>query len=82
MVFKEEHNCCLFFFEEKIHQANAAAARAKKLQKPRVSRQPVCLRETFACFVFVYAFVLEHVIPVWAIYFNIHVSLMLIYNVS
>ncbi|XP_067045131.1 nuclear factor related to kappa-B-binding protein-like isoform X4 [Acropora muricata] len=25
---------------EKIHQANAAAARAKKLQKPRVSRQP------------------------------------------
>lgn len=78
MVFKEEHNCCLFFFEEKIHQANAAAARAKKLQKPRVSRQPVCLRETFACFVFVYAFVLEHVIPVWAIYFNIHVSLMLI----
>lgn len=25
---------------EKIHQANAAAARAKKLQKPRVTRQP------------------------------------------
>ena len=44
MVFKEENNCCFFLFQEKIHQANAAAARAKKLQKPRVSRQPVCLR--------------------------------------
>ena len=28
-------------FQEKIHQASAAAARAKKMQKPKVTRQPV-----------------------------------------
>ena len=37
----EAHENSLLFFLEKIHQASAAAARAKKLQKPRVARQPV-----------------------------------------